>query len=142
MLAALSEEIGYPDDAAAKIEPLRRYGFGQSPLFRAMVADGTRGPLGVAVYFPEFSTLRALPGVYLQDIYLVPEARAGGLGRRLLGAVLRDAADWDAAYLRLAAHEGNDAALGFYARLGFRTDPRERPHWVEGKAFAKLRGNR
>jgi len=140
LLAALSAEIGYPDSAAAKVAPLRRHGFGPVPLFRALVAERDGQALGTAVYFPEFSTLRAKPGVYLQDIYLCPEARATGLGRRLLGAVLRDAADWEAAYLRLAAHEGNDVALAFYARLGFRTDPRERPHWIEGAALDELRG--
>jgi GNAT superfamily N-acetyltransferase len=139
LLAALSAEIGYPDPAAGKAAALRRHGFGLAPLFRALLAEYGGRVLGTAVYFPEFSTLRGKPGVYLQDIYLRPEARATGLGRRLLGAVLRDAAEWEAAYLRLAAHEGNADALAFYARLGFQTDPRERPYWIEGAALDRLK---
>ena len=138
MLAALSAEIGYADAFLADVEAIRRHGFGPLPLFRAMLAERDGKALGAAVYFPEFSTLRGKPGVYLQDIYLIPKARAGGLGRRLLSAVIQDAASWEAAYLRLAAHEGNEAALAFYARLGFQTDPRERPHWIEGPALIKL----
>jgi GNAT superfamily N-acetyltransferase len=129
----------YPDPAAGKAAALRRHGFGLAPLFRALLAEYGGRVLGTAVYFPEFSTLRGKPGVYLQDIYLRPEARATGLGRRLLRAVLRDAAEWEAAYLRLAAHEGNADALAFYARLGFQTDPRERPYWIEGTALDRLK---
>ena len=45
---------------------------------------------------------------------------------------------WGAAYLRLSAHETNPGALAFYTKLGFRTDPGERPFWIEGPAFRKL----
>jgi GNAT superfamily N-acetyltransferase len=138
MLAALSSEIGYQDSAEGKVQALRRHGFGETALFRAMLADRDGRAMGLAVYFPEFSTYRGQPGVYVQDIYLRPRARAGGLGRRLLGAVVRDAAEWEAAYLRLTVHQGNDKALAFYARLGFQTDPRERPHWIEGRELMKL----
>lgn len=139
LLAALADEIGYASSNRAGAEALRRHGFGARPLFRALLAERGGAALGAAVYFPEFSTLRGKPGVYLQDIYLRPEARASGLGRRLLAAVLRDAEDWEAAYLRLTAHEGNDAALAFYASLGFQTDPRERPHAIDGAALDRLR---
>ena len=138
MLAALSAEIGYADVHKGTPEQLARHGFGARPLFRALLAERAGVTVGAAVYFPEFSTLRGAPGVYLQDIYLRPEVRAGGLGRRMLRAVVEDAADWSVTYLRLAAHEGNDDALAFYARLGFVTDPRERAYWIEGKAFERL----
>ncbi len=138
MLAALSGEIGYGAAFRADEAGLRQYGFGPHPLFRAILAEAEGAALGAAVYFPEFSTLRGRPGVYLQDLYLIPAARASGLGRRLLGAVVRDAAEWGAAYLRLAAHEGNEGALAFYERLGFRSDPREQPLWVEGLALGAL----
>jgi len=138
MLAALSVEIGYRDSPEGKAEALRRHGFGETPLFRALLAERDGREMGLAVYCPEFSTYRGKPGVYVQDIYLRPGVRAGGLGRRLLAAVVRDAAQWDAAYLRLTTHHGNDEALAFYGRLGFQTDPRERPHWIEGRELMKL----
>jgi GNAT superfamily N-acetyltransferase len=138
LLCALSSEIGYEAAFRADAEALRRHGFGARPLFRAFLAEGLDRALGVAVYFPEFSTLRGQPGVYLQDLYLRPDARAFGLGRRLIGAVVRDAADWQASYLRLAAHTDNEDALAFYDRLGFRSDPRERTLMVCGKRLADL----
>jgi len=138
MLHALSTELGYGSTFGSDAAGLRRHGFGPRPLFRAMLAEEGATALGAAVFFPEFSTQRGQPGVYLQDLYLMPEARASGLGRRLLGAVVRDAAEWGAAYLRLAAHEGNEGALAFYERLGFTSDPREQPLWVEGPALGEL----
>jgi GNAT superfamily N-acetyltransferase len=138
LLGALSGEIGYGAAFRADIDGLRRHGFGPNPLFRALLAELDGQARGLAVYFPEFSTLRGRPGVYLQDLYLRPDARACGLGRRLIGAVIRDAADWQAAYLRLAAHTGNEAALAFYDRLGFQTDPQERALWIDGMGLTEL----
>ena len=137
LLAALSEEIDTPSPAHDDIAALVRFGFGATPFFRVQVAEREGAVLGLALYFPEFSTYRRRPGVYLQDLYLVPDARELGLGRRLIGAVLRDAADWDVAYLRLAVHLDNPA-LGFYQRIGFQTDPRERAYWVEGAELHEL----
>jgi GNAT superfamily N-acetyltransferase len=138
LLRALSTEIGYGSTFRADIESLRLHGFGPRPLFRALLAEQADRVLGIAIYFPEFSTQRGQPGVYLQDIYLRPDARSTGLGRRLIGAAVRDASDWGAVYLRLAAHTGNASALAFYDRLGFRHDPREHPLMVEGAALIQL----
>lgn len=138
LLSALSHEIGYGAAFRADAEALRVHGFGAQPLFRALLADRADRAVGVAVYFPEFSTLRGTPGVYLQDLYLRPDARSTGLGRRLIGAVIRDAAAWQASYLKLATHTDNEGALAFYDRLGFRGDTREHALMIDGNALAKL----
>ncbi len=139
MLAEMSAELGLGESFRCDAEALLRHGFGAAPLFRALLAERAGAALGMALYFPEFSTLRGRPGVYVQDLFVRPGARATGLGRRLLGAVARDGWEaWGAAYLRLCAHEANPRALAFYARLGFRTDRGERPLWIEGGAFETL----
>lgn len=138
LLSALSREIGYEAAFRADVGALRRHGFGARPLFRALLAGDADRTLGIAVYFPEFSTLRGQPGVYLQDLYLRPDARGLGLGRRLIGAVIRDADEWLAGYLRLAAHTDNRDAMAFYERLGFRSDPRERALMIEGGTLTDL----
>jgi GNAT superfamily N-acetyltransferase len=139
LLSALATEIGYGETYRGDADALLRHGFGVEPRFRALLVERAGKALGTALYFPEFSTQRGRAGVYVQDIYLRPGARSGGLGRKLLAAVLRDAAEWDAVYLRLVTHDDNAKALAFYARLGFRSDPRERPQMIEGTALEKLR---
>ncbi len=141
LLAAMSEELGVTAASRCGAEALRTYGFGAAPLFHAVLAEQDDEALGLVLYFPEFSTLRGRPGVYVQDLYVAPAARGSGLARDLLGAAARHGAEaWDAVYLKLTAHETNARALAFYARLGFETDPGERPHWIDGAAFHRLGG--
>ncbi len=141
LLAEMSEELGVTAASRCGARALRRHGFGETPLFRALIAERRDHALGLSLYFPEFSTFRGRPGVYVQDLFVRPEARSTGLAREMLAATARDGAEgWDAAYLRLTAHETNPRALAFYARLGFGTDTGERPLWIDGGAFRRLGG--
>ncbi len=116
----LQEQAAHHGEALERgVEALERYGFGPAALFRTLLAERGEEPLGFALYYPDFSTLRGRPGVMLQDIYVRPEARGLGMGRRLLAAVMRDAQDWDASFLTLMLDRDNHAARSFYARHGF-----------------------
>ncbi|MCX7889465.1 MAG: GNAT family N-acetyltransferase [Rhodobacteraceae bacterium] len=118
LLQALSDQDGGP--AVAPEAALLAHGFGARPLYRALLAEDAGGEaLGTIVFFPDFSTHRGEPGLFVQDIYVVPAARGRGLGRALLGAALR-AQDWGAAYVTLGVEPANAAARRFYAREGFR----------------------
>jgi ribosomal protein S18 acetylase RimI-like enzyme len=101
------------------VQALETYGFGPKALFRTILAERDGAALGFALFYPDFSTLRGRPGVLLQDIYVRPDARGLGLGRKLLAQVLQDAQDWDAAFLTLMVDRSNDVAQAFYAKLGF-----------------------
>ena len=116
MLQKLAEHDGasYP---VATEAALREGGFGKRPLFRAVVAEEAR-PLGMAIYYPDYSTHRGEPGVYIQDIWVEPATRGHGLGRRLLAEVMRQQ-DWGAKYIVLGVSPENMTAEGFYERLGF-----------------------
>lgn len=131
-------ELGEPGAERDRTEALRRHGFGSAPVFRAMLAFEGETAHGLTVYFPEFSTWRAAPGVYVQDLYLAPGARGSGLGPRLLAATLRDAASWGAAYLKLTVHGHNHPAMAFYRRLGFQHPEEDKPFTLEGAAFERL----
>lgn len=101
------------------VEALETYGFGPKALFRSVLAERDGKALGFALFYPDFSTLRGRPGVLLQDIYVRPDARGLGLGRKLLAQVMQEAQDWDAAFLTLMVDRSNDVAQAFYAKLGF-----------------------
>lgn len=103
----------------AGVEALLRHGFGDQPLFRALLAEKAGQAVGFALYYPDFSSLRGRAGVMLQDIFVRPAARGTGLGRALLAEVMADAADWEAAFLTLMLDRSNDNARAFYARHGF-----------------------
>ena len=98
---------------------LARHGTGAAALFRAVLAERRGAPVGVVIFFPVFSTLRGRPGVYVQDLFVTPEARGSGLGKALLAEARRLGRDWGADYMTLMVGHANDYAKDFYATLGF-----------------------
>jgi ribosomal protein S18 acetylase RimI-like enzyme len=112
MLQALSDEDG--GDYPVGSEPaLTQALFAPAPLIFALIADQ-----GMAFYYPDFSTHRGEPGVYIQDLYVSPQARGTGLARALLAAVMRNQA-WGARFMTLGVSPENIAATRFYAKTGF-----------------------
>ena len=97
-----------------------RHGFGARPLFDAILADEGGVAVGLVLYYPDYSTLRGEPGVYVQDLIVTQAARGRGLGRALLSQAMAAArAGWGAGYMILYADPGNATAQGFYAATGF-----------------------
>jgi len=97
---------------------LLRHGFGPRPLFWAVIAEA-EAPLGMVIYYPDYSTHRGEAGVYVQDIYVSDAARGLGVGRGLMAAMIRQQ-DWAAQFITLGVSAENTVANGFYTRLGFR----------------------
>ena len=138
MLTRLAGETGDGDRLASTPRTIRADGFGPGARFEVLIAEG---PLGFALYLPHYSTTRAQPGAYVQDLWVAPEARGTGLGARLLAAVAaRARAVWGAEYLALTTHGANAAARGFYARLGFAAQAGDVPMMLDGAGFAALEG--
>ncbi len=79
---------------------------------------GVIHPHGMALYFPDYSTHRGEPGLYIQDLYVAPEARGTGLARALVAATLAHQT-WGAHYVTLGVSPDNIAANRFYAKTGF-----------------------
>jgi GNAT superfamily N-acetyltransferase len=117
-LAHLSTDLG--DRHRAGPAELAAAGWGDDPAFRAQLALSGGLTVGTALYSPMFSTVRGGAGVYVSDLWVSPDHRAGGLGRRLLAHALADAHDrWAARFVKLAVYDGSPDARRFYDRLGF-----------------------
>jgi ribosomal protein S18 acetylase RimI-like enzyme len=137
LLRALAVALNRPHDVKSTPDDIAHYGFGASPAFETVLARRSGDPVGLVLYFYEFSTWRGCPGVYIQDLYVDGALRGSGLGRRLLAAVAARAARRHATYMRLSVDVGNDEGLGFYGRLGF-TAPNEQTLVLEGDHFSRL----
>ncbi len=133
LLAALSKQDGAAHPATAA--DYLRHGFGPNRLFQSMLAEAAGRIVGVAVFFPTFSTQRGRPGVYVQDLYVAPDLRGQGLGRRLLCAVRAQAAGWGADHLLLMVDRSNAPARSFYDRMGFRPMADYAPLLLDGPSF-------
>jgi ribosomal protein S18 acetylase RimI-like enzyme len=139
MLKELAAETGDGDRFRCRVEDIRKFGFGERSLFRCLIASRRDSNLGLALFFPVFSTTRGQPGVYLQDLWVSRECRDAGLGTRMLRQVVTHAASqWHARYLDLMVHGHNHAADRFYRRHGFIERSHDRHLSVDGTAFEAL----
>jgi GNAT superfamily N-acetyltransferase len=112
--------------------------FNDQPALFGLVAEQDGVAVGIAVYFLNFSTWRGVHGIYLEDLYVRPEARRGGHGRALLNELARiaDARGYDR--LDWAVLDWNTPSQEFYRSLGaFPTD--EWTGWrLTGEALTTL----
>jgi GNAT superfamily N-acetyltransferase len=105
------------------VEELSRIAFGEQPRFGALVAESRGDVVGYAVFFRSYDTEHAAKGLYLQDLYIVPEARGQGIGRALMTAVARACLADEGCYLFWNARQGNRDGRAFYRAIGAREEP-------------------
>ena len=118
LLQALADHDG--GGKVGSVESLLTHGFGARPLFQAILAQRNSDVVGMVLFYPDYSTHRGQPGVFVQDIYVEDTCRGLGIGRALLTEAMRAGQGWGAAYLTLAVDPGNNFAQRFYAGQGFR----------------------
>lgn len=119
---ALSLEEGCPAPALQAQDVLAE-GFGARPRFRALLAEQDGRPVGYALFYPSYDTDHAARGLYLQDLYVAPEARRRGVGRALMAAVARACQAEGGCYLFWNAQPRNRAGRAFYRAIGAREEP-------------------
>ena len=126
-----------PDAVVATEEDLRRHGFGSERRFEALIAYLDEKPAGFALFFPDFSTWRGRPGLYLEDLYVRDWARGLGVGRRLMArlAVIALERDWPALHFSVLNW---NPARGFYHRLGIEAREEWQPYGATGDALHRL----
>jgi GNAT superfamily N-acetyltransferase len=92
--------------------------FGERPYAEVVFACLDGVPLGFALFFHNFSTFLGKPGIYLEDLFVQPEARGLGLGRHLLAWLARTTLARGGARLDWAVLDWNEPSIGFYRSLG------------------------
>jgi GNAT superfamily N-acetyltransferase len=85
---------------------------------KAVIAEVGGEPVGFALFYPTFSSWLCQPGIWLEDLYVRPEHRGGGVGRALLGHLARLAVEGGCGRVEWSALDWNTPALEFYDRLG------------------------
>lgn len=117
---------------------LRETLFGPRPAAEALIgcADGT--PAGFALFFQNYSTFLARPGLHLEDLYVQPAFRGLGLGRALITAVARLAHERGCGRLEWTVLDWNTPAIRFYESLGADMKPDWRIMRVTGPALKTM----
>jgi GNAT superfamily N-acetyltransferase len=112
--------------------------FGPRPYAEVALACLDAEPVGFALYFHNFSTFIGKPGIYLEDLFVRPQARGRGAGKRLFAYLARTAVERGCARLDWAVLDWNAPSIGFYKSLGA-VDQSEWTTWrLDGAALAQL----
>jgi GNAT superfamily N-acetyltransferase len=99
-------------------ELLRQHLFGARPSAEALLARAQGEPVGFALYFTNFSTFLGRPGLYLEDLFVLPEHRGRGYGARLFRRVAQIALERECGRMEWSVLDWNEPALDFYRRMG------------------------
>ncbi|SHM43083.1 GNAT family N-acetyltransferase [Rhizobacter sp. OV335] len=119
-------------------EKLRPNLFGEKAVAEAMVAEVDGEVIAFALFFTNFSTFLAQPGLYLEDLYVQPAHRGAGVGEALLTRLARLAVDRGYGRFEWSVLDWNENAIRFYERMGATVLPDWRICRITGDALARF----
>jgi GNAT superfamily N-acetyltransferase len=120
LIKALAEYERMSDEVIATEDGLRRTLFGPHPAAEVVVGYAGDEPAGFALFFHNYSTFLGKPGLYLEDLFVVPTFRGRGYGKALLAHLAKLAVERDCGRFEWSVLDWNEPAIGFYKKLGAR----------------------
>ena len=126
-----------PHAVTASPQILARDGFGKDPQFAALIAEQAGKPVGFALYTFNYSVWTGARGIFIEDIWVVPEQRRGGVARALMVALAKECIARGYKRIDLNVLDWNPAR-GFYENIGFRWIKNWLPYRLSGKVLEKL----
>jgi len=136
-LAAYERE---PGAVSATEDDLLRHGFGPNPFYFCLIAERNLRAAGFALYFFNYSTWKGRPGLYLEDLFVLPELRGLGIGKALLERVAAVAVEKECPRLQWEVLDWNTPAIDFYRAMGAEFLDEWRNVRVSGNALLRLAG--
>lgn len=118
LIRALAEYERLADKVVLQEVDLHRHLFGPRPYAEVLLAEDAGIVVGFALFFHNYSTFRAKPGLYLEDLFVIPEARGKGYGKALLRELARLAVARDCARVEWSVLNWNEPSIQFYQALG------------------------
>ena len=112
--------------------------FGPRPFAEVLIGEIDGTAQGFALFFHNFSTFEGRPGIYLEDLFVRPDARGSGLGKALLAKLAALAVERDCARLEWSVLDWNTPAIDFYKALGARAMDEWTVYRVDGDALTGL----
>jgi GNAT superfamily N-acetyltransferase len=137
LFGALADYEQLRDELHATEQQITDALFGERPAAAALIAERGGEPVGYALFFPTFSSFLATRGIWLEDLFVLPEHRGVGAGRALLASVAAQVSD-AGGRLEWAALDWNELALGFYRGIGARLMDEWTSLRLDGEALAQL----
>jgi GNAT superfamily N-acetyltransferase len=136
----LAEYEHLEDELRASEALLSEALFGERPAAEALIAEQGGQAAGYALFYPTFSSFLAIQGVWLEDLFVRPSHRRGGVGKALLAAVAARTRERGGERLEWAALDWNELALGFYRGVGAQRMDQWITHRLIGEPLRRLAG--
>ena len=138
LIQALAEYEKLSDAVTGNALELKEHLFGSPKYAEAILAEYTGKSVGFALFFHNYSTFLTKPGIYLEDIFVLPEYRRLGIGKALLTKLAQIAVERDCGRLEWSVLDWNEPAQAFYRRMGASILEEWRICRVTREALAKL----
>ena len=142
LIRQLADYERMSDQVVATEAGLRETLFGARPSAEVIVARAGDEPAGFALFFHNYSTFLGKPGLYLEDLFVVPKFRGRGYGKALLVRLAQIAVERDCGRFEWSVLDWNEPAIGFYKKLGATPMNEWTIFRVTGDALHKLAGAR
>jgi GNAT superfamily N-acetyltransferase len=139
-IRALADYEKLLDRVSATETKLHATLFGERPAAETLLAYLGDQPVGFALFFQNYSTFLAQPGIYLEDLYVNPDARGHGIGLALIQAIAKLAHDRGCARMDWAVLDWNTPAIEFYRRIGAEPQTEWTTQRLMGEALARVAG--
>jgi GNAT superfamily N-acetyltransferase len=137
-IKGLAEYEKLAHEVIATEASLRESLFGPRPAAEVVIAYAGVEPAGFALFYQNYSTFLGRPGLYLEDLFVLPEWRGCGLGRQLLTYIARLAVTRGCGRLEWAVLDWNEPAIRFYQGLGARPMNEWTVYRLTGEALRQL----
>ncbi|MEM8777465.1 MAG: GNAT family N-acetyltransferase [Cyanobacteria bacterium P01_G01_bin.49] len=118
LIQALAEYEQLSHQVTGTPQTLEKHLFGEKPYGEAIIAEWQEKSVGFALFFSNYSTFLTKPGLYIEDIYVLPDYRRQGIGKALLSYVAKLALERDAGRLEWSVLDWNKPAIKFYQGMG------------------------
>ncbi len=127
-----------PDAVKMTIAQLHDALFGARPRGEALIVEADGMPIGMAIWSETFNTWTGRPGMYLEDFFLLPEARGQGVGQTVFRHLARVATARGYHRLEWLVLDWNESAIGFYRKMGAEPLSEWTKYRLTGEALAEL----
>ena len=118
LIQRLAEYERLRHELEATEDGIREAMFGEWPIIEVLLAYVGPEVAGYALFFHNFSTFAGRRGLYLEDLFVVPEHRGRGIGKRLLSHLAKLAVERRCARMEWAVLDWNESAIRFYKSIG------------------------
>jgi len=140
LIQALAEYEKLSYAVTGNADALKEHLFGSRPYAEAIIVEYAGQAVGFALFFSSYSTFLTQPGIYLEDLFVLPEYRRLGIGKAMLSYLAGLAVERGCGRLEWSVLDWNEPAIAFYRRMGAAVLPDWRICRVTGESLTQLAG--